>query len=294
MSEQTEGHHRAEPGDRAGDLFSRQASDNAEVVPPSAPRTHDELWSTEVGEPGPEDVYGPATAEPLRSAEGPPPLQANDVFSADPVERDGDVLDEAVDEPPPSLQFGVGGDTDPAGSSLWRDLPPREPNRRSGPDWSVLHEDPPADAPQHQSSGADDHPSTDDDVPAEDPNGFEAAVRRIDPAARQRAEVPLVVAGALLLPGEHVDEVLTGAMLGSPAVLVVTGARVLVVNDRRWQPVVDVYRLDHRLTVRGRSDRGVAAISLADEDRLSMVDGITDVDAAVAVAERIRAVVDRT
>lgn len=283
----------ADGDDRTSGLFSRQATDNAEVVPPSAPRTHDELWSTETGEP---DVERPSTR--------PEPNYGSDVFSAEPVERDGDVLDEAVDEavdePPPPLHFGLGGDgPDP---SLWRDLPPPDPTRRSAPDWSVLRDEP-ADEPRDESrdeprdepagspgsTGGDDPAPGADRMPAEDPNGFEAAVRRIDPAARQRATVALVVAGALLLPGELVEEVVTGSMLGSSAVLVVTGDRVLVVNDRRWQPVVDVYRLDHGLTVRGRSDRGVAAISVTDEDHLSMVDGITDVEAAMAVADRIRA-----
>ncbi len=280
----------ADGDERTGGLFSRQATDNAEVVPPSAPRTHDELWSTEVGDDEAEDDDGLSWGEDA-AREQPiarPASQRNgDVFSAEPVERDGDVLDEAVDEPPASLQFGLGGDgPDP---SLWRDISPPDPTRRSAPDWSVLSEESRTDAAAAPAASGREEPLPEQaDVPAADPNGFEAAVRGIDPSERERATVPLVIAGALLLPGELVEEVVTGSMLGSPAVLVLTGARVLVVNERRWQPVVDIYRLDHRLTVRGRADRGVAALSVADEDRLSIVDGITDTEGAVAVADRIR------
>lgn len=279
MIDQTEG------SDRGGDLFSRQASDNAEVVPPGAPRTHDELWSTEADEPDLRGGAGTPTGPPPTPPE-PPPMPSADVFSSEPVQRNGDVVDEAIDEPAP-WRFGVGSEH--TGSSLWRDLTPPDAGRGAAPDWSVLHDDPRDDVPDASPWSGEGAPTRSGVVePADDPNGFEAAVRRLDPGARQLAVVPLVVAGALLLPGERVTDVVVGSMLGAPAVVVATAARVLVVNDRRWQPVVDVYRIDRRLTVRGRSDRGVAALSLADEDRLSMVDGITDVDAAVAMADRIR------
>ena len=48
-------------------------------------------------------------------------------------------------------------------------------------------------------------------------------------------------------------------------------------------------------SVRGRHDRSVAALSFADDERLSMVDGITEVDIAIELADAIRipAVPDR-
>jgi hypothetical protein len=92
----------------------------------------------------------------------------------------------------------------------------------------------------------------------------------------------------LLEPGEQVLGAVTGQMLGRPAAVVVTRERVLVANDRRWQPIVDIYPIDDSLLVRGRHDRQVAALSFADDVRLSMVDGITDVEIAIGLAEAIR------
>jgi hypothetical protein len=42
------------------------------------------------------------------------------------------------------------------------------------------------------------------------------------------------------------------------------------------------------LTVRGRHDRDVAALTFSDDIRLSTVDGIGEVGLAVELAERIR------
>ncbi len=98
----------------------------------------------------------------------------------------------------------------------------------------------------------------------------------------------LAVCGALLEPDELVAGVVTGQMLGRPAAVAVTDRRVIIANDRRWQPLVDVYRIDSKLVVRGRHDRQVAALSFADTTRLSMIDGITEVELAIELAERIR------
>jgi len=123
-----------------------------------------------------------------------------------------------------------------------------------------------------------------------DPNGLRAVISHLPPAEVQRASVPIAVCGALLQRNERVLGAVTGQMLGRPAVVVVTGSRVLVVNDRQWQPIVDEFRIDSSLVVRGRHDRNVAALSFADADRLALVDGITEVSLAIELAERIRQV----
>ena len=64
--------------------------------------------------------------------------------------------------------------------------------------------------------------------------------------------------------------------------------RVLVVNERRWRPIVDIYDLGPDLNVRGRHDGHVAALSFSDDARLSMVDGIGEVELAVALAKATR------
>lgn len=123
---------------------------------------------------------------------------------------------------------------------------------------------------------------------AADQHGLDVAVSRLRPEDQERARVPLSVCGALLVPGEQVLGAVTGQMLGRPAAVVVTRTRVLIVNDRRWQPIVDIFPIDERLQVRGRHDRHVAALSFADDERLSMVDGITDVEIAIDLAEAVR------
>jgi len=135
---------------------------------------------------------------------------------------------------------------------------------------------------------ADLHGTGPEPVAVDDPHGFETAILRLHPQDRERAHVPLSVCGALLDDDEDVKGVVTGQMLGRPAAVVVTGERVLVVNDRRWQPVVDVFRIDAELVVRGRHDRHVAALSFADATRVSMVDGISEVLIAIELAGHIR------
>jgi hypothetical protein len=136
-------------------------------------------------------------------------------------------------------------------------------------------------------SGAGAASTIGDDIVA-DPHGLDIAVARLAAQDRETARVPLSVCGALLLPGEHVVGAVTGQMLGRPAAVVVTLGRVLIVNDRRWQPIVDIYPIDERLVVRGRHDRSMAALSVGDDERLSMVDGIHDVELAVELADAIR------
>lgn len=154
----------------------------------------------------------------------------------------------------------------------------------------TTHRAPHVEAPSVADPAAGEHTGSSavpEDV-VSDQHGLDVAVARLAPHDRDVARVPLSVCGALLLPGEHVLGAVTGQMLGRPAAVVVTPGRVLIVNDRRWQPIVDVYRIDDRLVVRGRHDRSMAALSIGDDERLSMVDGIHDVELAIELAEAIR------
>ena len=117
---------------------------------------------------------------------------------------------------------------------------------------------------------------------------FESAVLRLRPEDAEAAHVALSVCGALLPAGEGVVALLTGQMLGRPAAVLVTEYRVVIANDRRWTPVIDVFAINADLTVRGRQDRDIAALSFSDRNRVSMVDGITEVSMAVELANLIR------
>jgi hypothetical protein len=122
--------------------------------------------------------------------------------------------------------------------------------------------------------------------PITDEHGLAAAVARLHPLDAERASVPFTVVGALLLDGEVVFAAVAGQMLGHPAAVVLTDRRVLVVNGRRWQPIIDEFELGDDLVVRGRHDRDVAALTFVDARRMSTVDGIGEVGLAVELAER--------
>lgn len=246
------------------------------------------------------------------------------VFSADPIVYDDDVVDseivvdpveeDAVGDPgppggvgdarPPLFSSGrpdgTAAATAPDASEIWRVLDDdAAPTDRTGTVHAAA-DDPaprphagPASTPgatpvdavgQHGHHMGPGHGPLDED----DPNGFERAVAHLGEDERERAAVPLCVCGALLDDDEWVVGALTGQMLGRPAAVVVTGSRVLVANGRRWQPIVDEFPIDDRLSVRGRHDGRIAALSFADDERLSMVDGIEQVALAMQLAEAVR------
>ena len=245
----------------------------------------------------------------------PDPRPAQDslgsVFSADPVDHFDDAIDEAevIDNGswlPPVVPeqsnplFSSGPErtsqppyTTPAASAegsqddLW------EPRQSDQPDWETF-------AAPNQSSAA--QPTAAPPSAAQSSAGqsqsarrasggvtdFESAVLRLRPEDAEAAHVALSVCGALLPAGEGVIALLTGQMLGRPAAVLVTEYRVVIANDRRWTPVIDVFAINADLTVRGRQDRDIAALSFSDRNRVSMVDGITEVAMAVELANLIR------
>lgn len=266
---------------------------------------------------------------PPRSAPADPVERFGGVFSAEPVRRPEDVIDEdAVDlddrgDPAGPWSNGAPRPTTTNGAPLFAKsrVQPEPPNP-----WSPAEGDPrsappsrspfaaevvpprPNGAPAHAGppvNGAAPHVRRTPPPPprvevgldgrltaedAADPNGLRAVISHLPPSEVQRASVPIAVCGALLQRNERVLGAVTGQMLGRPAVVVVTATRVLVVNDRQWQPIVDEFRIDASLVVRGRHDRNVAALSFADADRLALVDGISEVSLAIELAERIRQV----
>ncbi len=344
-------------GDREGahhELFSMVASDNAEVIPPEAPRGPESMWSVAANAGADEGQDGVADADPgdersatwstsngSSGAGAPPPFGGWDdggraaeddasqagpvrrggpdsvgsVFSAEPVDHLDDVLDEAevVDESAWTVDGTAEGSLFSNGSHLRDEVPRRPTNGHGGPgagstswsddpwvdrdggweaaggEWdprSAEWWDRPQSAAPDGRSGPDLHAP--DPLVIDDPQGYDTAILRLHPHDRERAHVPLSVCGALLHEDEHVKGVVTGQMLGRPAAVVVTEDRVLVVNDRRWQPVVDIFPIDGDLVVRGRHDRQIAALSFADATRVSMVDGIGEVEIAIELAEHIR------
>ena len=238
------------------------------------------------------------------------------VFSADPVDHFDDAIDEAEvidngtwsspvvpEQSNPLFSSGperasqppyttLGASTEGSQDDLW------EPRQSDRPDWETFAApsqssaaqpsaaQPSAAQPQSaQASPAQPHAARGASGGVTD---FESAVLRLRPEDAEAAHVALSVCGALLPAGEGVIALLTGQMLGRPAAVLVTEYRVVIANDRRWTPVVDVFAINADLTVRGRQDRDIAALSFSDRNRVSMVDGITEVAMAVELANLIR------
>ncbi len=225
---------------------------------------------------------------------------AGGVFSARPVVRAEDDLDdlddldepELVDDslvtPSESSPFSAGGHTTGFGTAGGADAQSRasagDPAGGSeGDPWDAWREPEPSSATPGEPLRARLREPV---VP--DSHDFDKAVARLRSEEIERARVSLTVCGALLERSERVRCVVTGQMLGCPAAVVLTDRRVLVVNERRWRPIVDIYALGPELSVRGRHDGHVAALSFSDDARLSMVDGIGEVELAVALAKATR------
>ena len=124
--------------------------------------------------------------------------------------------------------------------------------------------------------------------PTPDENGLFAAVESLGAAEREGCAVPIAVCGALLEPRETVLGCVAGQLLGHPAVIVLTNSRAIIANARRWKPLIDVFIPGGELTVHTRNDSEVASLTFIQGDRLTGVDSITNVAAALQLADRIK------
>lgn len=314
-------HCGAQLRDPDDDLFTTVAADNAEVVPPRPRVGPDSLWSTEAVD---GELLDDASSTGAAAGPGgwtPPPQDPavgfRPSFSAEPVTRPDDVVEEATgagrpaangSEPTTAPLFasdaaarvagrsggpGRFGDlgpspfaTPPAAARGPMAPPPPGPYPAGAGAWA-----PGAAPPMSPPAGAAAPPGVpgpSSRPPVPDAHGLAAAIARLRPEDQELAATPICVVGALLQPDEVVLVAVTGQMLGHPAVVVLTTRRILVVNARRWQPIVDLFEVGPELVVRGRHDADVAALSFADGSRLSTVDGITEVALAVELAERVR------
>lgn len=125
------------------------------------------------------------------------------------------------------------------------------------------------------SSGSDDH-------------GLSAAVARLSPEAQHSGAVAFSVVGALITREEAVLSSVSGWSSGLPTVVVLTTSRLLVVGDRRFNPVVEVFALRPSLTIFGQHLDGSASITFQDTDRVLTVDQIPDVAVAIELANATR------
>lgn len=285
----------------ADDLFTTVAVPNAEVVPPVVPVAGDTMWSTTANPDAVESTIGgtvPASTDQeiwltSTGVSAPPPA-------------DGSLLPPVEPFPPPTPPVEpFPPPSPPPTPPVESFLPPPEPSVQPYPEPPPAPAPPPAPPPQWTppevppmvhlpttrgplADGAAGAPAGGVSTPIADVHGLAQAVARLRPEAVEAAAIPISVAGAILGRDEVVVAAVTGQMLGQQAVVVLTNRRVLVVNGRRWQPIVDAFGLGADLVVRGLHDRDVASLTFSQGDRSSTVDAISEVALAVALAERIR------
>ena len=125
-------------------------------------------------------------------------------------------------------------------------------------------------------------------VGASDAQGLSAAIGRLSPASQNAGSVAFTVAGALVGTDELVLVAVQGWSLGMPTVAVLTSGRIIVISERKWTPLVEVFALKTGLTIFGRHVDNTASITFQESDRMVNVDQITDVNLAVELATTAR------
>lgn len=279
------------------DLFTTFATDNAQVIDPDVPRIREALWTTEVT---PEEEVAeelPHPQEPsydpgLGTPGSPPfagPFSQDSPTSREPGQRSafdaGAAHDVGRDRSP--SPFGPAHAEAPVHEPVRSDprtheTPGSHPGSTSDPGFSSDHLQ--RDAPREAPPDGRGHVTPDE-------NGLSAAVDQLHPADRELCAVPIGVCGALLSEEEVVLGLLAGHLMGHASVLMVTNSRILVANARRWKPLLDQFLPSPELIVHLRHDRDVASLTIVQGQRLTTLDGISDVAGAMELTERIRRLV---
>ena len=121
-----------------------------------------------------------------------------------------------------------------------------------------------------------------------DPAGLGPAVARMVNSARKAGRVALAVVSVELQEGEKVQIVAQGRYLGANGILALTDRRLLVVNDREWQPDITTVELAPGLVVNGWQDERRAALVFERDGHQMVVDQIADRDLAQELAKGVR------
>ncbi len=125
-----------------------------------------------------------------------------------------------------------------------------------------------------------------------DPAGLGPAVSRLGNSSRKAGRAALSVVATELQPGEQIQVVAVGRYLGANGVLALTDRRLLVVNDREWQPDITTVDLTAGLTVTGWQDDRRASLLFERDEHQLVIDQIADRDLAQEIAAGVRDRVD--
>jgi len=107
--------------------------------------------------------------------------------------------------------------------------------------------------------------------------------------SRRSARVAAAIASSVLEDGELVECLVQGSYQGSNAVAVLTGRRLLVVNDKEWTPAIVSVHLSAGDSVQGFGDDRSASLTFTSGDTVVSVESISDTALARELAQRARA-----
>jgi hypothetical protein len=124
--------------------------------------------------------------------------------------------------------------------------------------------------------------------PVYDPHGVGAAAGRLSSGARRAGRAALAVLGAVLDDGDFVAVAVQGRFRGEPGVAALVGAKVVLVNERKWKPDVVVLPLGSDLQVHGWQDDRAASLTFVAGNRHEAIDRIGDRGLAIEFAQRAR------
>jgi hypothetical protein len=122
-----------------------------------------------------------------------------------------------------------------------------------------------------------------------DPAGLNPAVGRMLTGSRKTGRAALAVLTTALDDGEKVQIVAQGRYLGANGILALTDRRLLVVNDREWQPDITTVDLAPGLEVKGWQDERRAALVFERDGHQLVTDQIADRELAQEIAREVRA-----
>ena len=118
--------------------------------------------------------------------------------------------------------------------------------------------------------------------------GVGPVVARLSTGSLRTGRVALGIMSALLADGEQVEALVQGVYQNQIVVGVLTNARVLLVNEHEWVPVVRSITLHRDLLVQGWQDDRTASLIFIHEGQSITLSAIADRPLAQDLAHRLR------
>ena len=122
-----------------------------------------------------------------------------------------------------------------------------------------------------------------------DPHGLGVALGKLMGGSRRTAKAAALSVASEFEVGEIVEIAVAGRFRACDAVAMLTNRRVILANDRAWDPEIVLIDDVSALVVEGWAERRSATLRLIDGDNEHVFDRINDTDVAESLARAIRA-----